>query len=589
MTAVVFSTLGNLLFWAVVLTLMVLSVRPTPGTDARTVTEAAQKYARRIGIVALATAMWLPGVLRPALVEVAGELWWDGHFSIPAALLQLGPPTVFALAVLAAGELTWPRPRGAVRTAVLRHRGLRTLMPGYMTGVALVFLVLDLLVLGTVLQRDPFSPPARALLFGWLPWVLLTAGATAGILKLISVRPMVPGTTVEADAALRRASAHRVLRVAAALLMSLNTSGAIFLSNYPSPPGLSQTGDVLRFISLPVFYLGLFALLKRAPRVPLPEVPENELPEQGEAPPQSPLAVKSLATSLRLTLAGPVTAAAAGSAIFALIWQDRAGALLAAAGAAVVFLLLCFLAEASISRRTVRLTAGAVGAVGTVGTADALDPDDLAFVRPPRWLAWTGTGAAAAVLLIQLGSLLLGPSVDAAARVFNADAAAQGYAARTPPATPPADFPAPDPFFDWRFALAAAVLVLMLPVLTDFLSRRVLLRPAFPAADRSVDLRLRRVALFRLSRTTAAFSVAAIGLSLFNLSLHSPWAHSSWRGTELEPPLTWLGPLVQQAGAGAWLWLLAALVIALRQFGPSHFPDLPGYAERADLPPAQQA
>lgn len=575
------SVTGSLLFWAVVLGFLVLSVRPRPGTDARTITEAAQKYARRIGIVALASVLWLPSVLAPALQAAGGELWWNNNSSWTSALLQLGVPTLLALAVLAVGELTWPRPRGAVRTAVLQHRGLRTLMPRYMTCVALVFLVLDLLILGTVLQRDAFSPPAMALLSGWLPWVLLTAGATAGILKLISVRPMVPGTTVEADAALRRASAHRVLRVAAALLMSLNTSGVIFLSNYPSPPGLSQTGDVLRFISLPVFYLGLLALLKRAPRVPLPEAPEDEPPGQGEAPPRSPLAVKSLAASLRLTLAGPIAAAAAGAAVFALTWQDRAGAVLAVAGAALVFLVMSFFTDRWIARRTVRLCTGSAG---------ELDPDDLIFVRPPRWLGWTATGAATVVTLIQLGSALLGPSVDSAARAFNADSAAQAYGARTPPSDPPVDLPAPDPFFDWRFALAAAVLVLLLPVLTDYLSRRVLARPAFPAAERAVDLRLRRVALFRIARTTTAVSVASVGVSIFNLSIHSPWA-SSWSGTEreLEPPLTWLAPLVQQAGSGAWIWLIAALVIALRQFGPSHFPDLPGYAERAELPPARRA
>ena len=123
MAETVLSTLGNLLFWAVILTLMVLSVRPKPGTDARTVTEAAQKYARRIGIVALATALWLSSVLAPTLSAVGGELWWNGNFSWPSALLQLGAPTVFALSVLTVGELTWPRPQGSVRTAVLQQIG----------------------------------------------------------------------------------------------------------------------------------------------------------------------------------------------------------------------------------------------------------------------------------------------------------------------------------------------------------------------------------------------------------------------------------------------------------------------------------
>ncbi len=569
MAAVVFSTLSTLLFWAVVLTLMVLSVRPKQGTDARTVTEAAQKYARRIGMVALATALWLPALLQPALAEAGGELWWNGSFSIPAALLQLGAPTVFALAVLTLGELTWPRPRDSVRTAVLQHRSLRTLIPRYMTCIAMVFLVFDLLLLGKVASLPPAGTRVQDFMTGWLPWLLLTAGTTAGILKLVSVRPMVPGTTPEADTALRRASAHRVMRVAASLLIALSVSAGIFLSAYPSDA--NTPGGILATITVPAYFVGILALLKRAPRVPLPEIPENQLPEQSAAP-DSPLAVKSLATSLRLTLAGPIAAAAAGAAVFALTWQDRTGAVLAVAGAALVFLFLCFLTEGSISRRTERISSGAAG------TAGALDPDDLAFIRPPRWLAWTSTGAAALVLLIQLGSLVLGPSVDNAARAFNS----------AMPPYPPADAPVPDPFFDWRFALAAAVLVLMLPVLSDFLSRRVTERPAFPAHDHAVDLRLRRVALFRLARTSAAVNLAAVGIALGNLWLHSPWAGTFGTGIELEPPLTWLGPLLQQFGSSASLWLLAALVVALRQFGPSHFPDTPGYAERADLPPAQR-
>ena len=571
MTGTVLSTLGSLLLWSVILGFTVLSVRPRPGTDPRTVTEAAQKYARRIGVVALATALWLPGVLQPVLQAAGGELWWDGNFGWPSVLLQLGAPTVFALALLTAGELTWPRPHGSVRTAVLQHRSVASQLPRYMTGVALLFLALDLLLFGTVLARGPSSPSAMQLLSGWLPWVLLTAAATVGILRLVAVRPMVPGTTPEADSALRRASAHRVLRVAAALFITLYSSGTTFLSNYPSSPGLSEAADILRFTSLPVSFLGMLALLKRAPRVPLPAIPEGH-PVHADATPDSALALKSLAVSLRLTVAGPVAAAAAGAGVFALAWQQRAGTVLAVASAALVFLAMGFFAERSIARRTLRFSGSSAGSTGVP------TPDDLDFLRPPRWLGWAATGAAAVVLLIQLGSALLGPSVDAAALAF---------ASQLPP-YPPADAPAPDPFFDWRFALAAAVLVLLLPVLTDFLSRRVLTRPAFPAIDRGVDLRLRRVALFRLARTTAAVSVATVGLSVLNLSLHSPWAHTFGDQLTLEPPLTWLGPLLNQAGGGASLWLLAALIIALRQFGPSHFPDTPRYAERADLPPGQR-
>ncbi|MFZ3453209.1 hypothetical protein [Arthrobacter sp. 7Tela_A1] len=565
------SAAGSLLFWGVVLGFMVLSVRPRPGTDARTITEAAQKYARRIGIVALATAVWLPGVLQPVLQEAGGQLWWDGHYALSSALLELGAPTVFALAVLAVGEVTWPRPRGTVRTARLEHRGVRELIPGYMTGVACFFLGYNLLVLGTTVLRDPGSIHAQQLLAGWAPWILVTAAAVAGILKLISVRPAVPGTSPEADAALRQAAAHRVLRTAAFLMILLAWSGGIFLGNYPSPPGPGPLGDALRYLSLFLTFAGAAALLKRAPRVPLPESSASS----ATAAESSPLAVKSMASSLRLTIGGTLLAAAVGIGVFAPAWEYRIAAPLALAAAAGCFTLFCALTEYAHVRRIRKHSPG----------TEPLDPEALDFLRPPRWLSWTGTAAAALTLVVLLGSALLGPTVDQAARSY-AEAAA---GPRTTPGPPASDSVwVPDAFFDWRFALLTALLVLLLPLLTDLVSQKVLERPSLPA-DRDVDLRLRRVALFRLARTSTAACLASAGLVLFDMSLHSPWANVYNRDIPVDPPLTWLAPLVQQSNAVGSVLLLAAVLVAWRQFGPSHFPDDPRYAERADLPPARQA
>ncbi|MCC3296509.1 hypothetical protein LOC59_02810 [Arthrobacter sp. zg-Y916] len=571
MAAAALSVIGTMVFCAVVVAFMMLTVRPKPGTDPRTITEAAQKYARRIGMVALGTALWLPGVLQPVLRETGGELWWDGHYAFSSAVVQLGAPTVFALAVLAAGELTWPRPRGTVRTARLEHRGVRALIPRYMTGLACIFLAYNLLILATTLARDPGSVPARQLLAGWAPWLLLTVAAVAGVLKLISVRPAVPGTAPEADAALRRASAHRVLRTAAAVMLLLASSGGIFLGNYPDPPGLSPAADGLRNLSLPLLFAGILALFKRAPRVPLPEPSAFA----GAVPASSPLAVKSLASSLRLTIGGTLLAGVAWIGIFAPNWEYRTAAPLALAAAAGSFTFLCALTEYTSARR-IRKHSPAAG---------PLDPGAYDFVRPPRWLGWTGTAAAALALGTLLGTALLAPSVDRAAQAFAESAA---NARSGPGAGQPGPVTAPEPFFDWRFALAATLLVLLLPLLTYLVSRKVLARPALPA-DRDVDLRLRRVALFRLARTSTATCLAAAGLVFFDVSLHSPWAHTYIRDIEVEPPLTWLAPLVQQSNAVASLLLLAAIVVAWRQFGPSHFPDDPRYAERADLSPAQRA
>ena len=571
MGAAALSVFGTITFYAVIVAFMMVSVRPRPGTGPRTITEAAQKYARRIGMVALGTALWLPGVLRPVLRETGGELWWDDHYAFASALVQLGAPAVFALAVLTVGELTWPRPRGTVRTARLDHRSVRTLVPRYMTVLACFFLGWNLLILATTLARDSGSVSAHQLLAGWAPWLLVTTAAASCILKLISIRPAVPGTAPEADAALRRASAHRVMRTAAAIMIMLTSSGAVFLSNYPTPPGLSLAADALRNVSLPLVFAGTLALLMRAPRVPLPD----HSPTGVAVPASSPLAVKSMAASLRLSIGGTLLAAAVGIGVFAPNWEYRVALPLAVGAAAGLFTLFCALTEHSHARRTRQHSPG----------AEPLDPDELGFIRPPRWLSWTGTAAAALALMGLVGSALLGPSVDRAARTY---AEAEARLHTGPGAPDPDEAIALDPFFDWRFALTASLLVLLLPLLTDLVARKVLSRPALPA-DRDVDLRLRRVSLFRLARTSTAACLAAAGLVFFDMSLHSPWAHSFNTGTDHEPPLTWLLPLVQQANAVGSLLLLAALVVAWRQFGPSHFPDDPQYTEQADLPPAQRA
>ncbi|MBF4993939.1 hypothetical protein ITX31_07410 [Arthrobacter gandavensis] len=577
MAAAALSVLGTIIFCAAIVAFVVFTVRPRPGTDPRTVTEAAQKYARRIGLVALGTALWLPGVLQPVLRETGGELWWNGHYAFASAAVQLGAPTVFALAVLVTGELTWPRPRGTVRTARLERRGVLILIPRYMSAVAGTLLAYNLLILATTLAHDPGSASARHLLAGWAPWLLLTVAAVAGALKLISVRPAVPGTAPEADAALRLASAHRVLRTAAGIMILLAWSGGVFLSNYPNPPGLSAGGEALRYVSLWITFGSILALLVRAPRVPLPE-PSGA---GGPAPAPSPLAVKSVATSLRLTIAGPAAAGLLGITVFALAMEHRIAAVLALAAAAVTFTALCAATEYTHSRRIRR----------TLPAAEPMETDTADFLRAPRWLMWTGTAGAALTLGVLLAAALLGPSVDRAAWHYAQDVAGQpGHPGPGPgpgPAPEPGPAIVPEPFFDWRFALTAALLVLLLPLLTDLASRKVLSRAALPA-DRNVDLRLRRVALFRLARTSTATCLAAAGLVFWDLSSDNRWARTYNGDIDLEPPLDWLTPLIQQTNTVSTLLLLAAIVVAWRQFGPSHFPDDPRYAEQADLPPVQR-
>ena len=139
-------------------------------------------------------------------------------------------------AVLAVAELTWPRPEGAVRRARLARRGLLDAAPRWLVRTAAVAVAAAVVTLagGALLAgpdgrsfviegpsysatASPFAGPAygRPAALG----LLLLAALTVGALWVMANRPAVVTADDRIEAALRRASAHRVLRGAVAVTL----------------------------------------------------------------------------------------------------------------------------------------------------------------------------------------------------------------------------------------------------------------------------------------------------------------------------------------------------------------------------------
>lgn len=148
--------------------------------------------------------------------------------------------TGIALVVLLLGELTWPRPHGATRTAVLHDRSAATVLPGrWVAAAALVTVVTAaLLVVGGLLgsadgrsvsRSTPTTSQSSGPFPGWAYTVpQLVALAVCVLLVVLVVRAALRRSTVvsaavDIDRVLRRASTARALR--AVVVGSLLTLG----------------------------------------------------------------------------------------------------------------------------------------------------------------------------------------------------------------------------------------------------------------------------------------------------------------------------------------------------------------------------
>jgi hypothetical protein len=193
--------------------------------------------ARRHGVTTSVIAALLQGLgLLLALVSPSLGLTVVGldEARLTAVMPLFG--SVLALVALLVGELTWPRPRGTTRTAVIRDRSVGSLLSGgwaATTGVAVTLLVLTLLVGGWLgnssssdeaiatvdVQADGGMMERAAGPFpGWAYGVpQLVVLAVVGVLLLLVLRAATHRATVvtadlETDHLLRRASAARAFR-----------------------------------------------------------------------------------------------------------------------------------------------------------------------------------------------------------------------------------------------------------------------------------------------------------------------------------------------------------------------------------------
>lgn len=196
--------------------------------------------ARRHGVVTSAVAvavMLLTLVLTPTGVTVAGVtvLGLDGA-RLAAVLPLLG--STAALLVLLLGEVTWPRPRGVTRTALVHDRSVALLLRGrwaWTAGTAVALLLFTTVAGGLLAHEDDRSlhtevRAADGTLLeahgagpfpGWEYGVpqLVVLGAALVVLALVlqaaTTRATVVTADLDTDRLLRRASAARAYRTLA--------------------------------------------------------------------------------------------------------------------------------------------------------------------------------------------------------------------------------------------------------------------------------------------------------------------------------------------------------------------------------------
>lgn len=207
--------------------------------DGDPVRRAARRHAGAVagGAAALAVLVGIVGSQAVAAVDGLAE----------GVLVGLSPALV-ALAFLAAhavGERTWPSQRTAVRSATLQRRTVDDVAPRFLRRLTwgLGVLVVILVAVGAVTAGDDgrsvtrvaesststASPYPGAFYGVWLAiGAVAVVAATEGVLRLVARRPAVPHVDVRWDVALRRLSAHRVLR-GAQLALGLTGAGVLFL------------------------------------------------------------------------------------------------------------------------------------------------------------------------------------------------------------------------------------------------------------------------------------------------------------------------------------------------------------------------
>lgn len=296
---VLFLPLVGFLVLGGILALVVIAVtgRSRAGTTTAQAFTAVRSHGLLIAVLAWLAAIAATAVTRVLLSAVAQPRWSssDAVWAQPLGALLLVVPALAFLCVHAVGERGWPRPRGTVRRAQLTRRSVTDVAPRWLR--ALTWAWTGALAVTLAATGLTASPGGRLLVVtehdgglvvagagepypSWsrgLPLVVAAVAlvvAAEMVLRLIARRPALLVVDAETDRAVRRLSAHRVLRlpqlaVAVTLAAMLGETGAALRQVGWSGPGTA--------VLVAAAVVGLAALVAAVvPAAPLP-VPAPEM------------------------------------------------------------------------------------------------------------------------------------------------------------------------------------------------------------------------------------------------------------------------------------------------------------------------
>ena len=246
--------LAPVLLVSAALGVVALARRPAPAPS-----EAAEAARRHAGIVSGVALAFLLGslVVGSAIANSSTTGLSHGRW---LGLVPAGAGVAFVV-VHAIGELTWPRPTGTMRRAPLTRRTTGDVAPTWLRRVTWVWAALasvTLVVCGLAADDDgrglsytyPDGVAGAGPFPGWfygvplLVAVVVVLAATEGVLRLVARRPAVMDADPEWDLALRRLSAHRVLR-GAQLVLGWTTAGVlVFAGNAAATLGRTEGASV---------------------------------------------------------------------------------------------------------------------------------------------------------------------------------------------------------------------------------------------------------------------------------------------------------------------------------------------------------
>lgn len=238
-----------------------------------------RRAARRHGVTVSALAVGAATLV--GIVTAQSVAGVDGLAE--GVLTGLTPAIVGAafLGTHAVGELTWPRQRTAVRAATLQARSVRDVTPRGLRLLtwALGGLVLALVVIGGLTAGADGRSVTRVRVDGWstagpypgwfygawlaLAAVVLVAGSE-GVLRLVARRPAVPRVASAWDLALRRTSAHRVLR-GVQLALAVTAAGTLGVgANAAARAGYAGAASLVA-VAVALALAGLWVAVQPAP------------------------------------------------------------------------------------------------------------------------------------------------------------------------------------------------------------------------------------------------------------------------------------------------------------------------------------